>query len=194
MYCSAVKGIFRAKGESWLEMKGRGRGFEASRPNLMTRTVLMSKAIEAYLTKRGHPVDDIQSVILFSNPGTHVESIRPIVRVVMIDGMERFISALTQTRTFLSGEDVQNVVESFLQADKPPVATGEDELRDQLTQAKPSPFIRPVEVIETNISQPFLSFSNKVRLTKPQWILLGVMAFVEVIVLIFFIIYILIAT
>ncbi len=192
MYTSAAKGVFRAKGESWSEMNGRTRKYEPARPNLAARTLLMSRAVEAYLTRRGQHLLEIQAVLLFTSPGTHVETIRPDLRVVQMDGLEHFISSLTQTRSFLSPEDVQKIVEALLQSAASPAKTEEDNLRQQLVQQVSSE--KTLGGIQTGLSKNMTTLSNKFRLTTGQWIFLGVMAVVEIIVLIFFIIYILIVT
>jgi hypothetical protein len=189
MYASALKGVYRAKSETWAEMNSRTRKFEPARPNLIARTLLMTRAVEAFLTRHSQRPLELQSVLFFSNPGTHVDVIRPAIRIVLMDGLERFISSLTQTRTFLKNEEIQVIVETLT---RPPAApegaeahlpagSSPDHLRTSLGKASAAP---------DKITRRYESFSSRFKLTTPQWIILGVVGMLEILLLVGFIIYI----
>jgi hypothetical protein len=193
MYTSALKGVYRAKGETWAEMHSRTRRFEPARPNLITRTLLMTRAVETFLARRGHHILEIQSVLLFSNPGTHVDIIRPAIRVVLMDGLDRFISGLAQTRTFLTGEDIQHIVDAILQPASSQVS-GEAEALAQPTSGAQSTAPREGGALPTHLSRNYVTLSNRINLTRGQWIFLGLFAFIQVIIVAAFIIYVLLTT
>jgi hypothetical protein len=193
MYSSAGKGVYRAKGETWSEMNSRTRRFEPARPNLVTRTLLMARVVETFLSRRGQRLFEIQAVLLLSNPGTHVDIIRPALRIVLTDGLERFISSLTQTRTFLTSEDIQKIVDAILQSTAPPVTEGEAVSEQPTPEAQALP-LRTGSAISTNLSRNYVTLSNRINLTRGQWIFLGLMAFLEVLVVIAFIVYVLLTS
>ena len=192
MYTSALKGVYRAKGETWSVMNNRTRKFDPARPNLITRILLMTRAVEAFLARRGHRLLEIQSVLLFSNPGTHVDAIRPAVRVVLMDGLERFISSLAQTRTFLAGEDIQSIIDAILQppaSSAPGAAGGETPVQVQERDAPSLPKAAP-----TKLTQSYVSFTNRFALSARQWILLAAIAVLEILLLVAFIVYMLLTS
>ncbi len=193
MYASALKGVYRAKGEIWSEMNGRTRKFETSRPNLIARTLLMTRAVEAYLTHHGQRPFEIQSALFFSNPGTHVDVIRPALRIVLMDGLDRFISSLSQTRTFLNTEEVQSVVDGLIKPPAPPEAGGTPAPADSSLEGMRSS-LGAVNAVPTKITRKYESFTNRFRLTTPQWIFLGVIGLVEIFLLVGFIIYVLLTS
>jgi hypothetical protein len=110
IYASAARGVFRARGEGWEKMREGSRNYTIQRPNLVTRTVLMARAVLAYLNNQGQSLPEVEPVLVFTQPGVHVESVRPVVRVVLMDALDRFITGFVQSRPILSPEQVQDVV------------------------------------------------------------------------------------
>jgi len=118
MYVTPLTGVFRAKGDQWGTISGNA--FKNERPNLMTRTEHMARAIQVYLQRQGYlELINVDAILLFSDPSVHVDSIRPIIRVVMRDALERFAISITQARVVLSPESVQDVINRILNPPKP---------------------------------------------------------------------------
>ncbi|RPI88318.1 MAG: hypothetical protein EHM41_01720 [Chloroflexi bacterium] len=178
IYASAAKGVFQIKGEAMSEMKG-SKNFSPVRPNLVHRVMMMTNAFDTHLKNQGLEVTDIQPVLFFASPGTHVESIRPSVRIVQIDGLERFTSTVLQGRVVFSSEDVHNILNLMTHAAAPsvPVEPVED----------PDSMKKKVGTIEPRLSQGLHGISRRMNLSSRQWILLGVMALFNVLILIGFI-------
>lgn len=110
---SSLAGIFRAKYDSWMQMDNRARKFKPAKPNLITETQLMSKVVSRFLTENSIHIDQMEGVLVFTHPGTHVDAIRPAVRVILVDAIDRFATQLNQTRQIFTVEDVRKVVELF---------------------------------------------------------------------------------
>jgi hypothetical protein len=110
LYVTPLKGIYRARSDSWSVVDSR-RHFKPARPNLLNRTSLMARAVHVYLERQGMPGIDVDPVLLCTDPGIHVETIRPSVRVVMTDAMDRFIAGLQQAQITLTGPEVEIIVE-----------------------------------------------------------------------------------
>jgi hypothetical protein len=81
-----IKGIFKAKEDYWYELKKQDRKYQPSRPNWVFSTYQMTRVVKNKLEAAGLEGVDVQSVLLFTSHGTHVESIRPSVRIVLADG------------------------------------------------------------------------------------------------------------
>jgi hypothetical protein len=116
MYVTPLTGMFRAKGDQWGTISGNA--FKNEKPNLMTRTEHMARAIQVFLQRQGLLLTSVEAVLLCSDLSVHVDSIRPIIRVVMRDALERFAISITQARAVLSPEAVQDVINRIL---NPPI-------------------------------------------------------------------------
>lgn len=118
MYVTPLTGIFRAKGDQWGTIARNT--FKNEKPNLLTRTERMARAIQVFLQRQGYPaITTVDAILLCSNPSVHVDSIRPIIRVVMRDALERFAISIMQARVVFSPESVQDVIERILNPPKP---------------------------------------------------------------------------
>ncbi len=118
MYVTPLTGMFRAKGDQWGTITGNT--FKNEKPNLLTRTERMARAIQVFLQRQGYSaITSVDAILLCSDPSVHVDSIRPIIRVVMRDALERFAISIMQARVVLSPESVQDVIERILNPPKP---------------------------------------------------------------------------
>jgi hypothetical protein len=118
MYVTPQTGIFRAKGDQWGTISGNT--FKNEKPNLLTRTETMARAIQVYLIRQGSSeMTIVEAILLCSDPSVHVDSIRPIIRVVMRDALERFAISIMQARVLLSPEAIQNVIGRILNPPRP---------------------------------------------------------------------------
>jgi len=113
MYVTPLTGIFRAKGDQWGTITGNN--FRDEKPNLLTRTEHMARAIQVFLQRQGYStLTMVEAILLCSDPSVHVDSIRPIIRVVMRDALERLAISIMQARVVLSPETVQDIIERIL--------------------------------------------------------------------------------
>lgn len=118
MYVTPLTGMFRAKGDQWGTITGNT--FKNEKPNLLTRTERMARAIQVFLQRQDYSaITSVDAILLCSDPSVHVDSIRPIIRVVMRDALERFAISIMQARVVLSPESVQDVIERILNPPKP---------------------------------------------------------------------------
>jgi hypothetical protein len=112
MYVSAQRGTFRAKGEDWGTIANNA--FRPSTPNLLAVTTRMARAVQLYLKRQGYESVTVESALLCADPGMHVDSQRPAVRVVMRDALERFGVSIAQSRAALSPELVYAIAERLV--------------------------------------------------------------------------------
>ncbi|MEZ0395811.1 MAG: hypothetical protein ABWK53_05200 [Anaerolineales bacterium] len=112
MYVTHLRGVFRAKGDQWGTISGNT--FKPHSPNLLNVTARMARAVQVYLTRQGYEEQNVEAVLLCADPGMHVDSQRPIVRVVMRDALERFLISLGQGRVVLTPERASRLVEHLL--------------------------------------------------------------------------------
>ncbi len=112
MYVTHLRGVFRAKGDQWGTISGNT--FKPVTPNLLNVTARMARAVQVYLKRQGYEEQNVEAVLLCADPGMHVDSQRPIVRVVMRDALERFLISLGQGRVVLTPERASRLVEHLL--------------------------------------------------------------------------------
>ena len=178
---STAKGIYRAQGDSWTVMDTRSKSFRPVRPNLIVHTKLMTKAMETLLSQIGYAIE-AEGILMFTDPKAHVETIRPDVRVILVDAIERFGLQLRQTAPVMELEDVRIVVNDLNKAIQPKEESGEAVIRPhkQLSRSLDSGFMKMIDPL-----------MKKLNFSRGQWIFLGVFLFLEIVVLTAFLIYIL---
>jgi hypothetical protein len=113
MYVTPLMGMFRAKGDQWGTISGNA--FKPEKPNLLTRTENMARAVQLYLQRLGYTeLSSVEAVLLCANPSVHVDSLRPVVRIVMRDALERFAISILQARLLLTPEAANDVINLIL--------------------------------------------------------------------------------
>jgi len=195
VYVSGERGIFRARDEYWEKMDERSQNYRSTQPNLITRAELMGKAVDAYLSTHVENLPVAEPVLMFADPGIHVEAIHPNVRVVLMDAMDRYFTALVQGRPFLSPQQVQMIVNLLSHSsDEPVKEEGAPQKEDAFSMkedekhrmALPSIGISaPNDEVAMRLVKKVPPISNK------QWMVLGCMMFVNILLIVGFVIYIL---
>jgi hypothetical protein len=108
-----VKGQFEAKGDQWNTVS-YGRGLPA-RDNLLVSVARYAQALQVYLTRQKIQTPaPIEPVLIAANPGAHIDSMRPIVRVVMSDAIKQFAGTLAQARSIWRLESVHDIAERII--------------------------------------------------------------------------------
>jgi hypothetical protein len=191
IYPSTIRGVFRAKGEDWLRFDGRSRRFKRTLPNLQSQALTHSQVVHEYLTTLGYQIPDVEAVLIFTNPRTHVDSARPRTRIVLMDAIEHFARNLKQFQPIMDQEDINTLSQAILyprspEMEQPPSAEPIPERREEPVDTK---LLEPEDVFTAEVEPlgwPAQSLHRltSLQLTRNQWILLAVMAFFELIVLI----------
>lgn len=105
-----LRGRFEATGEDW-NMEA-GEGFKPAPDNLVKQTLRMARAVRAFIERQGSRVPvEIEPVLIAGNPGMHIESARPAVKVLMIDGVRSYVSNLVTAQPVLTPEKVYELVD-----------------------------------------------------------------------------------
>lgn len=88
-----LQGTYQARGESWGQMFGLN--YKPARVNLIARTQLLARALQAFIERQGVRLPKpVEPVILAANPGLHIESLQPAVRIILVDAVERWGASL----------------------------------------------------------------------------------------------------
>lgn len=183
------KGIFRAKGENWYAFSGRTRRFRPKRPNLQSLATSYAQAVHAYLQRQGVPLPEVEPVLAFTNPRTHVDTAQPSVRIVQADAFDHFASNLLKFQPIMDQEDVNELTDLIL---NPPQPEPEPEPADEPLAAPEEPTDRQVSPSEVDAfrldDSPAARRASRSRFSfsRGQWIILGLLLLMEIVVVLAF--------
>jgi hypothetical protein len=113
IHVTYLRGRFEARGNAWNE--DAGSGFKPASVNLIQQTSRMAAAVKAFIERQGIKLPvAIEPVLIAANPGLHVESSKPAIRVLMIDGIKSFVTGLASAQRVLSPEAVHEFTERIV--------------------------------------------------------------------------------
>ena len=113
IHVTYLRGRYEARGNTWNEESGNG--FKPASPNLIQDTLRMAAAVKAFIERQGIKLPiSIEPVLIGANPGLHVESNKPAVRVLMIDGIKSFVTGLSSAGRVISAEAVHEFTERLV--------------------------------------------------------------------------------
>jgi hypothetical protein len=113
IHVAYLKGRYEARGEEW--NVASGDGYKPDDDNLIHKTLRMAKAVRAFIERQGVPVPvEIEPVLIGGDPGLHIESVKPVVRVLMIDGVKSFVANLLAAQPVLRSESVYEFSERLI--------------------------------------------------------------------------------
>jgi hypothetical protein len=119
MTALTLVGMYSARGDQWGTISSGT--LTPIKPNLLTRTDRMARAVQVFLQRQGYSdLTAVEAVLLCADTGTNVDSVRPIIRVVMRDALERFAITISQSRAVLNPESCFDVVNRLLTPPPPP--------------------------------------------------------------------------
>lgn len=113
IHVTFLRGRYEARGDAWNE--AAGDGYKPAPINLIQRTARMAAAVKAFIERQGVKLPiDIEPVLIAANPGLHIESVRPAIRVMMIDGIKSFVTGLATGQPVLRAEAVHEFTERIV--------------------------------------------------------------------------------
>lgn len=193
LVASSLRGVYRVQGETWEKLDDRRSKYQPALPNLIQIGLSLGSTVGTYIKSRKPSLPVAEPVLVFTEPGLHLEAIRPAVRVVMVDGLERFIAGLLQSPILLNQEEVAKVVDLLSQvkpASESPAGQGDEE---QFSPAGQREGLKPgtTDRLRSASEKAILPRLEKISFTSRQWIILGVITFVAILVLVAFLVLVL---
>jgi hypothetical protein len=183
---SRAKGIFKATEGSWWEMSKTTHRFGPGRPNLIKQSQEYSQKLAGLLDTHGKAHPAILSVLIFANPGVHIETSNPAIRIVLMDGVDSLIASILNSEEVLEPNEINflsDTLEIMVNPEKAiPMGEGEDFFgRDLFVPEKKAPPKLPKVSIPTDLPLP--PVEEKLKFTQKQWILLAVLLVMTIVVL-----------
>jgi hypothetical protein len=113
IYVTYLRGRYEARVNTWNEESGSG--YKPASVNLIQVTTRMANAVRAFIERQGVKLPiEIEPVLIAANPGLHVETVRPAIKVVMIDGVKSFVANLAASGPILKPEAVHEFTERLV--------------------------------------------------------------------------------
>jgi hypothetical protein len=194
---SSISGVYRASGDGWEQMDEKSGVFRPAKSNPVAWTVEQARLLTECLSQRHANIPAVEAVVFFSAADAHVELARPSARIVLIDGVQRFISAVLSAPTVLDREAIQKISETLapvlLETQTP------TEIKDIYTLqeepvAKPPRTPTRLEEIARSEPQVVNKISRKLPLSRKQWIWIGILIAVNIAILIFLVFIVAVST
>jgi hypothetical protein len=108
-----IRGRYEVRGDTW--NVAAGEKYEPAPVNLIQQTIHMANAVQAFIERQGVNLPaSPEPVLIAGDPGLHIESVRPAIKVMMIDGIRSFVSGLAIGQAVLSPEQVFDFTERIL--------------------------------------------------------------------------------
>ncbi len=189
IYVSNLRGVYRAKDDSWMRMDGGH--FRPVKPNLVRRTQLLARALQVYLERQGVHAPEISTALVFTDPAQHVDVLNPTVRVVLSDALDRFVLSITRQEENLTPQQIQGIL-AALSTPETPAASDDltdaydfDESLDEEAPATRTASRRKAATGPTGTALD--AYLGRLNLNRKQWMVLGGMFFAEIVVLFLFV-------
>jgi hypothetical protein len=113
IHVTYLRGRYEARANTWNEESGNG--YKPASVNLIEQTIRMANAVKIFIERQGIKLPvNIEPVLIAGNPGLHVETVRPAIKVIMIDGIKSFASGLGTGTPVLRAEAVHEFSERIV--------------------------------------------------------------------------------
>ena len=141
-----LKGFYQARGNEWGTL-ANGR-FQPASINIIARTERLARVLTLFYERQGVKLPVmVEPVLMAADPGLHIESVRPAVRVVQSDAIERFASNLLTSRVSMNAQTVNDLADRLVtpraakQTDAAPAAEENDpfDMQDETPFQKMEP-------------------------------------------------------
>lgn len=179
------KGVYRVKEDTWHEMNPSTQRFGMARLNLVKQTQTITQAIGDFLAHKGHPDVPSVPVLLFADPGVHVDQNRPAIRIVLADGIDYLVASFLKAPETIDQAQINAICDIFDQiarSSHPDAGADQDffghDLGLDIEKPKPKE-PRPVPQFKLDLP-PFMA---RLKFTRAQWLLLAAIVVVNIFVL-----------
>ena len=113
IHVTYLRGRYEARANTWNEASGDG--YKPASVNLIEQTARMARAVAAFIERQGVRLPiPVEPVLIAANPGLHIESVRPAIKVVMIDGVKSFVANLQSSPPVLKLDAVHEFTERIV--------------------------------------------------------------------------------
>jgi hypothetical protein len=189
-YPSDAAGIFRANERIWEQLTGKGQNYKAVRPNPLALAVAMAGSVENQLSNARVDFPKIDAVIFFAQPAIHIDSSRPVAKIVLPDMLDRFLAGLIQGQVLLDREGIRRITSILSGREVHSLDGPLQEVRDEFSFQDKLPPKPARHSPLSNLPKDEPAMSRKVPFTRVQWFLVALLILINIAILTTLVIYI----
>jgi len=185
IFPNASRGVYRAKGDDWEQMDDTREIYRPALTNLIVETQQMAYAVENHLKSKMDRAPSVEPTLVFTDPGIHIEMVRPSVRIVMLDAIDRFNASLLRQQFNLDRDEVETIVDILARSigvllDESPFPE-----RDAFSFADETESQSKIPDLVDRIprGEGAVRTLNKIPFSNRQWLVLGLLVVVNIIIL-----------
>jgi hypothetical protein len=113
IHVTPEKGQFEAKGNQWNKIN-----YGLSQPanvNIVDIVMKHARAVQKYLESlKINLTTPVEAVLIATDPGAHIDSLRPAIRVVMSDAIKQYAGSLLQARPIWRSDSVYDLADRLV--------------------------------------------------------------------------------
>lgn len=183
---SNEQGFFRVRENSWWKMNKSSHRYDPAKPNLVKQSQEYAQKLGSILDVHGKSHPEVTPLLILANPGVHIETSNPAIRIVLVDGIDNLISTLLNSEDVIPPNAINTLADSLAVMADPekaiPMGEGEDFFgKDLYVPEKKAPPKMPSISLPSDMPLP--EVDKKLQFSKKQWIILGVLLFFTILVL-----------
>jgi hypothetical protein len=185
---SSTKGVFLAEDRKWQKLDDGTRRYRDADPNLLTRAVIMSAAVEEQLIRQEVGSIDIKPILALTDPGVHVDASHPAARIVLADAIDRFAVKVARSPAILERDGVQAIVDAMGRLEED---DGIDfsKLRDEFSYMEEKPVKKSAQIspfADLGRGEPEFAgrIADRFPFSRRQWVILSVLLIVNLVILV----------
>jgi hypothetical protein len=185
IYASQARGIFRAQDNTWEELDESTRHYKPGKPNLLAITASITDTIKQVLSSHGVNPPSVDPVLFFADQGVLVDSVRPSVRILLSDALERFSVNLALNQAVLDSTTTQKIINILTRTETEPAQQPVvSEIHDAFSFQEPSNK-KSLTLPSINVPIPDQEplFARKIPFNRRQWFILGALILLNFIIL-----------
>jgi len=142
---TGISGLFQANESAWERLDEKKQLYASYKPNLLIQIHTWTKAMSEALVSLGLQAPPIEPVLFFSDPGAHVDSTRSLARIVLADGLPRFLTGIFQARPVLDKEQIRQIVIAIAGEEALEPTHAGLEIKDDFSLREKKPPEKPVQ-------------------------------------------------
>lgn len=200
IFATPVRGHFEAKGTEWNTVSN-GVSAPAGR-NLIDLLSKLTRAFQKYLQINNINIPmQAEPVLIASDPGANIESVRPAMRVVRSDAIKQFANTLNQSSPILRAEQIlfaadlilepqprskETPPEPVMPVEQRPVSRAQAIFKAAETAEsaeQPTVVAKPPPHPQAEVPKKSATPRKAPRISRGQFLLLAVLGFIECCVL-----------